>query len=155
MANTRLSIRNAWYAMFEGRATCLLIKVLSREFYMNGRPYATASRTTPAGSDRRVSRVSTLVCNHPFFFYALCVENLQQDLNQWIVKGASKIGYFQMKSEEVFLTRVFFFFCLIGTQGNTKEEILIVFSLLFLDALGHTVWCIVGLSQDYLRYTLS
>lgn len=119
------------------------------------RPYATASRTTPAGSDRRVSHVSTLVCNHPFFFYALCVENLQQDLNQWIVKGASKIGYFQMKSEEVFLTRVFFFFCLIGTQGNTKEEILIVFSLLFLDALGHTVWCIVGLSQDYLRYTLS
>lgn len=48
-----------------------------------------------------------------------------------------------------------FFFRLIGTQGNTKEEILIVFSLLFLDALGHTVWCIVGLSQDYLRYTLS
>lgn len=54
-----------------------------------------------------------------------------------------------------FLDKSFFFFCLIGTQGNTKEEILIVFSLLFLDALGHTVWCIVGLSQDYLRYTLS
>lgn len=124
---------------------------------LHEQPYATTSRTAPAASDRWVIHVSTL-CLQWSVFYVSSVENLQRELHRWLVKGTSKIGHFQMESEVVFCIRLFFL-SLIGSQGNTKEEILISLSLSFsyvlLSGVLCTIWAQSRLSQIYFKFICS